>query len=348
MKGRSLACGAIAAALLLGGGFFGGPEGVVVEAHAEEAQGGVTSPTCLIKGTFPPPKNTELFDATTGGNVIGKLTGASLPMTLFEIPFDPTAGRARLRTSTGSGSMRLDGFVAVGDLPIFTTRDIAVSNGNIWVSSAQKVRLVRAREDSITFELSVGGTMNQTVRATAPCDAFSLARGAAKTFEVPTNARGYMMKKSTLELFDKPNGDVIFTINMMEGTGQLFWSSESKAGFVHVMGRSDLVFDAWARFRDLEQLKKGEMTDTYVPTQAQASGAQLAFDNPPPIFKATREIPIRATRDEKAKPIGVVEVDAEIYVMETITKWSNIVPKHLGIVAPPTGGFWVPSSEVGQ
>jgi hypothetical protein len=347
MKSGYVACGAISAGLLVGLGLFGGPDGVPT-ARADEtpAAVNVTSPTCLIKGTYPPPKNAQLFDASTGGSVVAKLTGAWIPMTLSDIPFDPSAGRARLRTSTGTGAMRLDGYLSIADLPVFTTRDIQVSGGNVWISSAQKVRIVRAQQDSVTVEITLAGTMNQTTRATAPCDAFSLAKGTPTALEIPGNGRGYMMKNSSIELFDKPNGDVIFTLNMMEGAGHLFWSTESKAGFVHIQGRSDLTIDAWARWRDLDPLKKGEMMDQYIPPTTQVAGAQLTFDKPPPLARASREIAIRPKRDEKAKPIGFVEADAEFYVMEAVAGWTNILPKHLGIIAPDDGGFWIPSSEV--
>ncbi len=327
-------------------GIFTCPTGINM-AHADEtaAPANVTAPTCLIKGTAPPPKSMAVYDAASGGEIIAKLTGAFIPMTLSEIPFDPKTGRARLQTSSGTGAMRIEGYVASADMPVFTTRDISIYGGNIWLSSAQKVRLVKATQESLTVEINVAGTLNQTIRATAPCDAFSLSKKNPEALEVPEKARGYMTKKETVELFDKPNGDVIFTLTMMEGTGQLFWSTESKAGFVHVTSRGDLTIDAWARYRDLDPLKKGEMVDQYIAPEKQTAGAQLSFDKPPPVVRATRPIPIRAKRDEKAKIVGTVEVDAEIYILETVAGWTNILPKHLGIVAPEDGGFWIPAAE---
>ncbi len=347
MKRGFLACGALSAGALVGFGLFAGAAGVP-EAHADEAprEASVTAATCSIKGTYPPSKNTKLFDAPSGGNLIATLTGAYIPMTLTEIPFDPSTGRARLATSVGSGAMRLEGFVSPADITLFTTRDISVYGGSVWISSAQKVRIVKASQSSLTVEVGIAGTMNQTVQATAPCDAFALVKGAVQPFEVPGNGRGYMTKKQTVELFDKPNGDVVLSLSMLEGAGQLYWSTESKLGYVHVMSRSDLTIDAWARLRDLDPLKKGEMMDPYIPPTTQIAGAELTFDKPPPLVRVTREIPIRSKRDDKAKPVGVVEADTEVYVLETVAGWTNILPKHLGIVAPDDGGFWIPSSEL--
>jgi hypothetical protein len=67
---------------------------------------------------------------------------------------------------------------------------------------------------------------------------------------------------------------------------------------------------------------------------------------PPPLKTATKNITIRARRDEKEKAIGVIESGAEFYVTETMVGWSNILPKHLGVTPPAGGGFYVLSSDV--
>ena len=318
------------------------------EALAGEAAGPkeVTSPDCSIKGTYPPAKGTKVFDQATGGNIIASLTGAYLPMTLSEIPFDPTTFRARLATSTGTGNLRIEGYVSVSDLPLYTAQDISVQGATIWISSAQRVKLVRATKTAITVELAVGGTLKQTVRATAPCEAFALAKGTPQRIELSPKGRSYMTKKEKVELYEQPNGKVVFTLNMMEGTGQLFWGDKVRQGFVHVISRNDLTIDAWVPLKDLEAIKKDEMMDQYVPPVMPVSGATLSFDKPPLVGRATRPIPIRAKRDESAKPVGVLETDAEFYILETVTTWTNVMPKHLGVLPPDDGGFWIPSVEV--
>jgi hypothetical protein len=62
--------------------------------------------------------------------------------------------------------------------------------------------------------------------------------------------------------------------------------------------------------------------------------------------RATREIPIRARRDAKDKPIGQIEVGAEAYVLETIAGWTNVLPKGLNVVPPEGEGFWIPVTEL--
>jgi len=280
-----------------------------------------------------------------GGRAVATFTGAWQPMALADFPADPTAGRARIRTTLGSGSFRVEGWAMPSAIAVFTTRDVPVSPGHVWISEAQRVKLVQAASGSLGVELRVAGTGGQTVRATAPCDALALQQGTPSAMEVPGNGRGYLSKGSTVDLFDEPGGTVLFTLKAMERAAQLFWSTESRAGFVHVKARGDLTLDAWARASNLEALKKGEMMDQFIPPTTAVAGAQLSLDKPPRLVRATHEIPLRARREDAEKPIGAVEVGAEVYVMETLLGWTNVLPRNLGLAPAEGGGFWIPSSE---
>ena len=268
-------------------------------------------------------------------------------MALGDFPADPTAGRARVGTSLGSGAFRLDGWVAPAAIAVFTTRDVAVQPGHVWIADAQRVRLVSASSGGLGVEVTVAGSGGQAVRATAPCDALALQPGAPTAMEVPGNGRGYVSRGTLVDLFDEPSSTgAPFTLQVMEGASQLFWSTETRAGFVHVKARGNLAIDAWAKASHLEPLKKGEMVDWFLPPTTAFAGAQLALDKPPRVFQATRSIPVRAHRDDKETPIGAIEAGAEVYVMETLLGWTNVLPKHLGLTPEGDGGFWVPSSEV--
>ncbi len=303
---------------------------------------------CLLRGTGPVPRGTQLFDQQTGGRVIANFTGALVPIALGGFPADPSAGRSHVVTSLGGAQLRLDGYGAASAYPTYTTRDVPIAAGHVWISSAQRVRLVQAASTALTGEVTVLGSASQTARATGPCDSFSLQRGAPQTMAVPGNGRLYSSKATQLELYDQPSGSVVFTLHMIEGASQLFWSTESRGAFVHLTSRADLTVDAWAKATQLEALKRGEMVDQVAPPQTAVAGAQLALDgsSPPRLVVATRELPIRARRDDKEKPIGVLEVGAEVYIMETMAGWSNLLPKHLGFQPGTDSGFWIPSADV--
>jgi hypothetical protein len=335
---------------LLGGAFalVGGAREREARAEEPQAQAVVSSSgaTCVLKGSYPLPKATPIFDAASGGRLVASFTGAYAPLELSEIPSDAVNGRAWLRTTSGSGSFRIEGYVATSAVSVFTTRDVSVSGGYVWISSAQRVKLVQGGTSTLTAERVLLGTNAQTVRGSAPCDAFSLQPSAPTAMEVPGNGRGYLSKGGSLSLFDAPNGSEVFTLRMSEAATQLFWSTEARAGYVHVKSRADVTLDAWAKQKDLEPLKKGEMMDQLLPSATKVDAAQLAIDKAPRLVQATREIAVRFRRDEKEKPIGVIEPGAEVYVMETMAGWVNVLPKSLSVMPGDDGGFWIPVGDV--
>lgn len=325
----------------------GGPG--IPEARAEPPTPGATiepSKTCVLRGSSPIAKGTQLFDAPSGGRPIATFTGASVPMQMTQIPSDPANGRAKLATSTGSGALRLDGYVQASAIPVFTTRDAPVMAGNIWIADAQRVRLVYANPSSIGVEMTLAGSRSQSVRGATTCEGLALQKATPTSAEIPPIARTFLTKQPDTDIYDKPNGDPIFSLQMLEGSAQLFWSTETKAGFVHVKSRADLVVDGWVRWRDLDPLKRGEMMGSGVPPQTPLAEARLTFEQPPRIATAPKDIPIRAKRSESAKPIGVVEMGAQFYVMETVADFTNVLPKSLHMLPPDDGGFWIPASEV--
>lgn len=307
---------------------------------------GVTGLGCALKGTYAAPKGAQIYDAASGGKVLASFTGALEPMTLSDIPADPTTGRARLATSLGAGAFRLEGFVAASAVAVFAQRDLAIHSGHVWISEGQRVRLVQGAPGSLTVEVTVAGTNGQTARATAPCDALALQPGAPSAMAVPGNARGYLSKGASVDLFDEPNGTLLFSLKALDGAQQLFWSTESRAGFVHLRARGTLTIDAWAKVASVEALKKGEMMDQFLPPSTSVAGAQLVLDRTPRLVQATRAASFFARRDDKGKPIGVIEAGAEVYVIETMLGWSNVLPKNLGLSPADDGGFWLPSSDL--
>ena len=69
------------------------------------------------------------------------------------------------------------------------------------------------------------------------------------------------------------------------------------------------------------------------------------MDPPPRVARATKDIPVRFRRDEKERPIGVIEAGAELLVLETIAGWTNVLPKSVFALPDESGGFWIPASE---
>jgi hypothetical protein len=335
-KGRAAAVGVIAA-LAIGG---------VARADDAKTKAAGAGAACQLAGTTPVGKGTKLYRTAQSTDPIAVFTGASAPLLMQDIPPDAATGRARLSTTETGQTLRIDGFAVPAEIPMFTRRDIAVVGTQVWLAAGESVKLLQSQPDALTVVHDVAGTASQKVKATAPCDAFALEPGAAAAGEVDGHARGYMMKSSTIDLYDKPGGDVVFTLKMIEGAGQLFWSTRASAGFVEIKARGDLVIDAWARAKDLTPLPPGELRDRYIPPVKGPPAVKLKLQDAPRIVKATSDIPLRAKRETNAPAIGLIEVGAELYVLETVGEWTNVLPRGLYVTPPETGGFWIPAAEV--
>jgi hypothetical protein len=306
------------------------------------------APGCVLRGEQPVAKGTALYDAPTGGRVIARFTGARAPLTLASLPADPTSGeRAAVRTSSASGAVRLEGYVDPSAVSVFTTRDLVVEPGHLWITGSQKVRVLHAASNELRVERTLLGTDQQTVTTTAPCDAFALAPPPPVGRDAPARARGHSTRGQSLALLDKPGGKPFFSMRLVEGTAQVFWTTELRGGYAHIESRFDVAIDGWAAVKDLEPIRPAEVMVRSTPPVVSMVGAQIALPEPPPVRRVVRESPLFSAR-EGERAIGVVEPGAEIYVVSESNGWGEILPASLYVEAPETDGFWVKLDALGS
>lgn len=277
--------------------------------------------------------------------MIATFTGGFAPLSMSDIPPDPQIQRSKVSTRATEPSVRINGYVDTTAIPVYSSRDIPIVAGSIWIASAQKVKITGAHPGAVTVEMPIFGTSNQLARVRTSCDALALQRGTPRPQTVPGNGRGYLAKGKDIDIFDSPGGNAVFTLRMTTDDVKLFWSEETSGIYVHGMMRADIAIDGWIRKADLNALPKGEMMDQYIPPETNVAGAKLVMDPPPRIARAPRDIPIRFRRTETEAPIGVIEAGAEFYVLETIAGWTNVLPTKVYVLPSETNGFWIPSSE---
>jgi hypothetical protein len=58
-------------------------------------------------------------------------------------------------------------------------------------------------------------------------------------------------------------------------------------------------------------------------------------------------VPLRGAAKDGGPIIGVIEPDAEAYVIDIMAGWVSVMPKALDVVPPDGGLFWVKRSELG-
>jgi len=301
--------------------------------------------SCVIQGETPVKPDTAIYDRGSKGSAIAKLTGAKTPLTIRHFP-NPLKGRVEISTSEGKGSIRIDGWADKDSFRYFAAKDLPVVGSHIWITKGQELDLVGASAKGFTTKLKILGSKNPPKTISIPCSGVSLAMPTMPSDEPPDRARTYQMKSDTIELYDGPRGTRIYTLEMEEGTRKVFWSTESRSGYVHVMSRADITIDAWARFQDLSWTRHAELVDLAAVAPKPWRERKLAIKDPPAVVTATKELPIHDKPQNRPTPVGYVEVGARFYPMEKSGDWTNIMPESLAVLPPDNGGFWVRTAGI--
>jgi len=291
---------------------------------------------CIIRGVTPVKADTPLYDAESGGRTIGQMSGVKLPLQLSHFGH----GRFYVQTTSAKGYVRIEGWASQDAFRFFAGKDLSVVGSHVWITKGQEVTIADTATDKLLVSRRVAGS-KQKVRTKVGCDQIVLEPGASQVMDSPPKAHGYQMKGSLLELYDSPDGKVVFKLLLEGGASKAFWSSERRGNFVHLLSQADITIDGWAKVGGLRYLRHDALTDsTYVAPQPWPL-RQMKLDNPPAVLVAEREVRIRSLPAVSGAEIGAIEKGARFYPMEVSGEWINVLPENLGVLPPDGGGFWV-------
>ena len=301
--------------------------------------------SCVIQGETPVKADTEVLDRGSKGTAIAKLTGAKVPLTIRHFP-NPLKGRVEISTSKGKGSVRIDGWADKDSFRYFASKDLPVVGANIWITKGQELHLVGASTKGFTTELKILGSTSPVKTVTVPCNGVTIEMPDMPADDMPERARTYQMRADSIDLYDGPGGALVYTLQMEEGTRKVFWSTESRGGYVHVVSRADVTIDAWAKQRDLTWTRHAELMDLAAVAPKPFRERKLAIKDPPAVVVADKELPIHDKPQNRPTPIGYIEVGSRFYPMEKSGEWTNVMPESLAVLPMDGGGFWVRTAGI--
>lgn len=343
-RSRRTALLGILAGLCVGAGAV--PEALAQDAGTPAAAGPQGSgSSCVVSGNAYVQKDAEIYDAATGGTKIAVFSGALAPLKATNFPADPSTGRAQINTG---GGFRVEGFTDPRSILVFATRDLPVVTDRLWISAGVPLKIIGAAPGKVRVELSSGAGLSAPIRAWAICDALTFTKGALPLYEVPGNARGYVARSGSLDLYDAPRGSVVQTLSVSgEGSGMLLWGTKTQGGFAHVTSRSDVFIDAWVKTSDVRALPRGEMMDQLAAVDRVQNPPQLALKEYLRVMAAPSTATLYAGRGRAFPTIGAIEAGTEIYVLETVVGWASVLPKALHVMPVGSSAFWVPAPVLG-
>ena len=329
--GSALLCAALASALTAGSG----------------ATPPSPAPSCGQRGRVVFDKDTTLSDLA--GRKIARFSGGESAVTFVSPPADGS-DMARIETGTGHGSFRLRGLVKAPELRLYAGTTIPIAAGHVWLATGTRVTAAGSSGGRVRIEKQLTTPFDQRFSAVADCSALGFTQNVAPNLVLPDWARVFLLKEAQLELFDSvpPTGAPLLTLKRAESVDHVrFFSTEQRGGFVRIQYQGEVSIDAWAKASDLTPLPRGETSDVPSGGYTLSSPAQLQLSQVPRVVRSSRELPLRLSAKEADAPIGVIEPDTDVYVMDTVAAWAKVLPKSLHVLPVGEQSFWVKSADLG-
>ncbi|HEY3500749.1 MAG TPA: hypothetical protein VGK73_38925, partial [Polyangiaceae bacterium] len=279
---------------------------------------------------------------------VARFSGAETAVGVTDITL-ASAARARIETGTGRGGVRLRGFVDARAVPAYTRFTVPVFANHVAIGEGRSVSIAAATADGkIKVQKVATAPLQQTFTGWTTCASLTLTPGTPPGHSPAGDARGYVLRKSALELFDAPNGSTVGALyKAPESSGVLFFSPEQSGGWVRVEMYGEIIAKGWARASELSALPRGETMDQLATLPPARGPARLAVPGTPRVVRVTKEVGVRAAAKDSELPIGLLEPDSEVYVMDTMAGWVSVMPKALDLIPPDGGQFWVKKAELG-
>jgi hypothetical protein len=305
------------------------------------------APSCGQHGRVVFDKDSTLSDAS--GRKLARFSGGESAVTLLA---PPSAGgdMALIETGTGRGSFRLHGLIKASELRIFASYSLPVVSGHVWLGLGTRVTAAGSSGGKVRVEKQLTSPFNQRFTALADCSALTFTPPTPPGFSMPGSARVFLMKVALLDLYDDvpPTGSPILTLQRSPMLDSVrFFSTEQRGGFVRVQYQGEVNIDAWAKASELTPLPRGETSDLPPGSYSMSSPPQLQLPQTPRVVKTTRELPLRLAAKDAEAPVGVIEPDTEVYVMDTVAGWASVLPKSLHVLPAGTDAFWVKAADLG-
>jgi hypothetical protein len=303
---------------------------------------------CPIAGRPAMLFGVKIYSDAQAGKAIARFTGARSALRVLELP-RTAAGRALVETGTGQGAgqFRVKGYVAVKDLPLYLKHAVPVVPSHVWIGSAHRIQFRNADPMMVTVEMRMEFPFHQVFVAQTTCATLALEPKAAPPPEIAGNARGYVLEKESLELYDRPGRDAEPIMWLQRGLvepGPLFWSTERKGSWIRVELHGAVDVSGWAKKRALRRLPKGELVDEFPPPSNFSTGPRLKLSDTATLVKVPNAVELLGAAKKNAPKIGLIEPGTEVYIVDRVAQWVSVMPKSMHLAPPDGQQFWAPSA----
>ena len=233
---------------------------------------------------------------------------------------------------------------------MYTKNVIPVKTGHVWINEKREVRFDGSRPGKLKIKKVMKSPVAQTFRGWSTCNNLTLTQGVPPGAEIDGDARGYLMRKDSVVLYDdygRDKEEVLTLYKSVSGNQVVFWSSKVRGSYVQVAYQGEILIEAWVKRYDLKRLPKGELYDQQRGPKKGKTASSLKLQGNPKVIKVKKELKILSEAKKDATVLGRVEKDAEVYVVDIVAGYASVMPKPITVMPAKDKQFWVDAKELG-
>lgn len=217
--------------------------------HAAAAVDGVDAQPaapCVVKGTLV--ENATIYDSPKGGQPVADIIGTQRWVQVSD--FLPRAQRLRIVSGKSTPSLRVEGFVDVGSMPIGATKDLSIAGHVLAIRATVPLRIVE--ENGVMIAEPRSATFD-AIESRVACGELHVAREKAQPALPPGGSLLIPLQKS-VDLFGGPGGTALTTLHLNRAPSTVeLHGYETQNGYVHVRFAGDVLIDGWMRRVELTE-----------------------------------------------------------------------------------------------
>jgi hypothetical protein len=278
--------------------------------------------------------------AESGGVSLARLGGVA-DWEMIALSGDNESGRAKVRWSSGSPGLSIEGWVDAKELAFRAKQDVPIAQGHLFINAAAElmVDVVGANAHIRPY-----GTTFANIAATVSCSDLRIGHGDV---EPVIGAPAYWTSaQKTLSLYAAPKGALVTTLGF-SGASQFdttpYAAMEEKNGFLHLVHYDGVHLDAWVKTSEMKPWLGEQPQFPFVC----GMGSLELYDKNKIVRSLGEDTDVFLEPSVASTRVGTIARGARVHVVATKKSFVAIGDEHGGWGGAPDKKLWIRASTLG-
>lgn len=276
--------------------------------------------------------------AENGGVSLAHLGGFA-DWEMIALSGDSDTGRAKVRWSSGTPGISIEGWVEARELVFRPKHDVPLIPGHVWISAEASVTL---RTDGGHAQIAPYSTPFANIRATVPCEDVQIGQG---NIEPIVGAPAYWTSsQKTLSIYSAPKGTLLGALAYGAPFDATAYAAvEEKNGFLHLLHYDGLHIDAWVK---TDEMKPWTAEPPQFPFVCGMGTLDIA-DKAAIVRTITDDTDVFLEASATSTRVGTIARGARVHVVTSKKSFVAIEGEHGRWRGPDGKKLWVRGAAVG-